>query len=100
MLIEKMTEKFNPQAAEGLSAIYCFQIEGQKDYLLKIANGKFEVLEQVNEKPNVTFKADQKTWESIISGAIPAQMAFMTGKLNVNGDLPLALKLASVFSLT
>ena len=95
-----MTEKFNSKAAEGLNAIYFFQVEGTGDYTLKIADGKFEVLEQAVEKPNVTFKADQKTWESIISGSVPAQMAFMTGKLNVTGDLPLALKLASIFSLS
>ncbi|MDJ0625842.1 MAG: SCP2 sterol-binding domain-containing protein [Candidatus Caenarcaniphilales bacterium] len=96
-LFKKVTNKFNKKAAENVSAIYLFQIDDQ-DYRIQIKDQACELLDSP-EKPNVTLKADQATWESIINGSLSAQMAFMLGKLNVSGDMPLALKLPSLFGL-
>ncbi len=94
-----MQQKFNSEAAQGMRGVYLFKIEGEGDYFLKINDGNLQVSQESVDEPNVTFKADKGTWESIAAGQMPAQMAFMMGKLSVTGDLPLALKLASVFSL-
>jgi putative sterol carrier protein len=98
--MEKMTSRFNKEAAENLQATYLFEIEGEGEYTLKIENQSFQISPETTDNPNVTLKADKGTWESIVSGQTPAQMAFMMGKLNVKGDLPLALKLANLFNLS
>jgi putative sterol carrier protein len=97
--LQKMSERFNKAAAENLYATYLFQVEGEGDYSLKIQDQDFQITEGAGSNPNVTLKANKETWEEIVSGKTPAQMAFMMGRLNVTGDFPLALKLASLFAL-
>lgn len=98
-LVQKITQRFNKDAAANLQATYLFDVEGEGQYFLKIENQNFEVLNQFTEQPNVTLKADKETWEAIVTGEMAAQMAFMMGKLSVSGDFPLALKLPSLFAL-
>jgi len=42
---------------------------------------------------------DAATWMDIISGRTSGQTAFLLGKLKIQGDKSLAMKLASVFGL-
>lgn len=45
---------------------------------------------------DVTLSADVDTFQGILSGDTNATSAFMTGKLKVDGDMGMAMKLASV----
>ena len=47
---------------------------------------------------DVTLTADVDTFQGILSGDVNATSAFMTGRLSVDGDMSLALKLGSVLS--
>ena len=49
-----------------------------------------------DEPADVTLSADAETFKSIISGDTNPTSAFMTGKLKVDGDMGMAMKLASV----
>ena len=51
-----------------------------------------------DEDTEVTLTADSDTFESILSGDLDATAAFMTGKLTVDGDMGLAMKLGSVLA--
>ena len=44
---------------------------------------------------DVTLTADAETFEAILNGETNPPSAFMTGKLKVDGDMGLAMKLAS-----
>lgn len=45
---------------------------------------------------DVTLKADADTFKGILEGNVNPTTAFMTGKLSVDGDMGMAMKLAGV----
>ncbi|MEL6913394.1 MAG: SCP2 sterol-binding domain-containing protein [Pseudomonadota bacterium] len=45
---------------------------------------------------DVTLKADADTFKGILDGDVNPTTAFMTGKLSVDGDMGMAMKLAGV----
>lgn len=51
-----------------------------------------------DEAADVTLTADPDTFRAILSGDMTATGAFMSGKLSVDGDMGLAMRLASVLS--
>ena len=51
-----------------------------------------------DEDADVTLSADADTFQAIISGELNPTSAFMTGKLSVDGDMGMAMKLASVLA--
>ena len=51
-----------------------------------------------DEPADVTLTADAETFKAILDGEQNATAAFMTGKLKVDGDMGMAMKLSSVLS--
>ncbi|GHF51180.1 SCP2 sterol-binding domain-containing protein [Seohaeicola zhoushanensis] len=51
-----------------------------------------------DEEADVTLSADADTFRAIFEGDMNPTGAFMTGKLSVDGDMGLAMKLASVLA--
>lgn len=46
----------------------------------------------------VTLTADRDTFESILNGTTNPTMAYMSGKLKIDGSLPVAMKLGAALS--
>ena len=68
-----------------------FEIEGEGAVMID-ANG----VRAADEPADVTMSADAETFQSILSGDTNPTAAFMTGKLKVDGDMGMAMKLGSV----
>ena len=51
-----------------------------------------------DEDADVTLTADADVFQAILEGDTNPTAAFMTGKLKIDGDMGLAMKLASVLS--
>jgi putative sterol carrier protein len=51
-----------------------------------------------DEPADVTLTASAETFQAIMSGDMNPTMAFMTGKLSVDGNMGLAMKLGGVLS--
>lgn len=51
-----------------------------------------------DDDAQVTLTASADTFRSILDGDLSPTLAFMTGKLSVDGDMGLAMKLGSVLS--
>ncbi|WP_170403713.1 SCP2 sterol-binding domain-containing protein [Ruegeria arenilitoris] len=51
-----------------------------------------------DEDAEVTLSADAETFEQILSGELNPTGAFMAGKLSVDGDMGVAMKLASALA--
>lgn len=49
-----------------------------------------------DDEAEVTLTADAETFKSILDGDLNATAAFMTGKLSVDGDMGVAMKLGAV----
>ncbi|MGE0820764.1 MAG: SCP2 sterol-binding domain-containing protein [Candidatus Binatia bacterium] len=62
-----------------------------------IANEAIDVQSGACENPNITLTMKESDYLDMINGKLNGQMAFMTGKLKITGDMGLALKLQSLF---
>ncbi len=51
-----------------------------------------------DDDADVTLSADADTFEQILSGELNPTGAFMSGKLSVDGDMGIAMQLASVLA--
>jgi len=51
-----------------------------------------------DEEAEVTLTADSETFQAIFDGDMNPTGAFMSGKLSIDGDMGMAMKLASVLA--
>lgn len=70
-----------------------FDIEGEGAVMIDGAGAR-----AADEDADVTLSADADTFKEILAGETNATSAFMTGKLKVDGDMGMAMTLASVLS--
>ena len=68
-----------------------FDIEGEGTVMMD-ENGA----RAADEEADVTLSADAETFQSILEGDTNPTSAFMTGKLKIDGDMGMAMKLAAV----
>ena len=70
-----------------------FMIEGEGGVIIDADGARAG-----DDETDVTLTADADTFQSIMSGDLDPTAAFMTGKLTVDGDMGMAMKLGSVLS--
>ena len=92
-----MKDKFKPAAAAGLDVVFGFRIDNDQHFSLIVKNGTCELLEGENPDANVTLVTDGETMKGIVSGDTDGMQAFMGGKLRVEGDMMLSMKLSELF---
>jgi putative sterol carrier protein len=100
-IFDTMHEGFMPDKAEGVDAIYQFDLSGDNGgkYWIKVANKQVEVHEGEHASPTMTLLASADDYIAVVNGDLNPMMAFMQGKLKVKGAMELAFKLQSMFGL-
>ncbi len=86
------------KAAAGIEAIIQFVLTGDEggDYYLEFTGGGMTTHKGKHDSPRLTITQSVQDWRDINSGKLNPQMAFMSGKLKVSGDMSLAMKLGSL----
>ncbi|SDT21444.1 SCP2 sterol-binding domain-containing protein [Pseudomonas fuscovaginae UPB0736] len=96
--VAKMQSKFNPAAAAGLDLVFGFDITDEnKSYALIVKDGTCALEEGKNDDANVTLIMDSETLKGLTTGETDGMQAFMGGKLRVEGDMMLSMKLSELF---
>ena len=85
-----LNEKMNVADFDGTAK---FDIEGEGAVIIDGSGARAS-----DDEADVTLSADAETFQEILSGETNPTSAFMTGKLKVDGDMGMAMKLASVLS--
>ncbi|MER3424207.1 MAG: hypothetical protein C4293_14290 [Nitrospiraceae bacterium] len=95
----RLPEKFDADAAEGLAAVYQFDLSGPQggQYQLVIDNGRCDLREGTHPDPDVTFSMSGEDCLDVLIGRLNGPSVFMSGRLRVSGDFGLALQLKSLF---
>jgi putative sterol carrier protein len=85
----------------GMTATYQFNITGDDPQVwsVAIANDDVVVSEGAAEKASIELTMSDADFLALLKGQLNGQMAFLTGKLKIKGDMALAMKLQSVFKL-
>ena len=91
-----LQERIDPERARGLDASYRFDIEGAGSWRLGSAGGRVEVTES-DAPADCVIRTDERTFLRIVGGKQSPMGAYLTGKVKVEGDLGLALRLRDVF---
>ncbi len=91
--IESAIAKLNDKLGGGWEDGSCLiEIEGEGAILLDATGAR------AGEGPaDVTLRADLDTFRGMMDGDVSPTAAFLTGRLRIEGDMGLALKLGSVF---
>lgn len=90
-LIQKMPEAFNADAAEDTEAVIQYEISKPMYHVIK--DGKMEVHEGRAENPSITLKISDEHLVKIVKGEMNGLGAFMSGQIQLEGDMTLAQRL-------
>ena len=80
----------------GMTNSYLFDIEGEGQWLVAVADGKIVVTEGGGDA-DATITTSGETFEKIVAGEQNPTTAYMTGKLKIKGDMGAAMKLQKIF---
>ena len=98
-IFDQMGPNINPDAAKGMNSTIQFNLSGDNggQWYVTIKDGKAEVSKGTAPSPNMTLSMSAQDYVDMTLGKLNGQMAFMSGKLKIAGDMGLAMKMQSLF---
>jgi putative sterol carrier protein len=90
-MIDAAVKALSAKLSDGFDGVAKFVIPGEGAIMLD-ATG----VRAGDEEAEVTMTADAEVFKAILAGDMGATMAFMTGKLKVDGSMGMAMKLGAV----
>jgi putative sterol carrier protein len=98
-IFERLPEAFLPEKAGDTEAVILFHLIGKEagDWNATISDGEATVEPGAHPDPTMTLSADSDDFIAILTGELDPMNAFMQGKVQLAGNLGLALKFAEMF---
>lgn len=98
-LMQKAIDAFLPQNAAGIDALIQLHLTGDQggDWSVTIRDQTLTVDEGVRPNANLTFKANTQDLFSVVNGQLSPMQAVLSGKVQFQGDISLAMRLLEVF---
>ncbi len=98
-IFSAMPATLNADAAKGMNSVIQFNLtgDGGGNYHVIIADGACTVQEGAHASPNMTMTMAAQDYLDMVAGKLNGQMAFMSGKLKIAGDMGLAMKMQTLF---
>ncbi len=100
--MQQAINAFQPDKAAGVNAKIQFYITGNQggDWVATIQNQKLTVDPGTVQNPNLTLAADTVDIFNLVNGKLNPMQAYMQGKVQVKGDMGLAMRLAGLFKVS
>jgi putative sterol carrier protein len=97
-IFTNIADNFDPSRLDGINATIQFDLSGDNGglYWVKMADGGAESGEGAIDTPSMTLKAAADDWANMVNGDLNPMQAFMTGKIKIQGDMALAMKLQAL----
>lgn len=94
-LLKKMPEAFKPEEAGDTNCTIQFNVSSPVTAV--IADGRCSVSEGTADNADVTINMEDDDLVALMKGELNGMTAFMTGKLQIEGDLMLAQRIFTFF---
>ena len=88
--VDALNEKLGGSGFDGIAK---FEIEDEGAIVIDEGGARVS-----DDAADVTLSASADTFQDILAGNLDATSAFMTGRLKLDGDMGLAMRLGSVLS--
>ncbi|MGV8950619.1 MAG: SCP2 sterol-binding domain-containing protein [Cypionkella sp.] len=92
-VIEAAVKALSAKLANGFDGVAKFVIEGEGAIMVDPAG-----VRAGDEPADVTLTASAEVFQAMLAGEMNPTTAFMTGKLSVDGSMPLAMQLGAAIS--
>lgn len=94
-VFRRMEERFVAAEAGDWETRIQFLVEGEGggDWIVEIAGGACRVASGKADEPAATVTTSAETWVGCATGDVNPQMAFMTGKIKISGNMADVLKM-------
>ncbi len=94
-----LRKRFDAEAASGLRATYHFELAGAGGGALdvRVDDGRLQVAAGRPPRTDVLLRLSLDDFLGVLSGRENADLLFMSGRLEIEGDHTLALKLRQLF---
>ena len=98
-LMKRMPSAFLPEKAEGVDAVIQFHLGEGNDWICTIRDKTCTAERGVAENPKLTVTAEASDYIDMITGKLNPMTAIATKKVELKGDLNLAMKYMNLFDL-
>ncbi len=98
-LFQSLPSKFDKEAADDIEAVYQFDLSGPHGghYQVLIQDGTCVIREGRHPDPHVTLSMAAEDCMKVLNGQLSGPAIMMTGRLQISGDVGLAMQLKSLF---
>lgn len=92
-----------PDVATSIDAIFQFDIQGDGGgtYVLNLKSGRTSDFLSIGPSSDAQVKisVSSSDWQDMLDGKLDAMAAFMGGKIKLDGDMSLAMKLPKILKM-
>ncbi|MEM8858809.1 MAG: SCP2 sterol-binding domain-containing protein [Chloroflexota bacterium] len=96
-----MPERMDAGAADGVEVIIGWDLSGDESTskTISISGGGLEVAEGIADDANATISMDSDDFKDLVNGDVNPMMAFMGGKIKIDGDMSAVMKIQNLFGM-
>ncbi len=100
-IMDNMASRFNADKAGDTNLSIVFDLSGDDggQWTTSVSGGGVSVAKEVGDSPNATVKMDAGDFVDMSTGKLNPMMAFMSGKIKVDGDLNSVMKFQSLLGM-
>lgn len=100
-IFNNITSRFDKEKAAGMNMTVAFNLSGDNggQWAVKVKDGSVDVVEGSVESPTATINMDADDYVAMTNGDLNPMMAFMSGKVKVDGDLNSVMKFQQIFGM-
>ncbi len=97
-IILALRTMFDPHAAGGIGASYELRL-GEDRFRVEVADGRFEVVRGVADRPDATIETDPATLRALVFEGRQLAEALRSGDLKIEGDESAVARFLGLFAL-
>ena len=100
-LFDRLAGTFDARAAEGVAAVFQFDITGSGDgrWQVVVQDNACRVTPDGDETPDCTLRLSAEDFTALVEGRLQPMQAFMSGKLSIAGDVGRSQLIQRLFKL-